>query len=71
MNYVEVLGAITTASPALSAAGSDTNIDLTLTPKGTGDVRFGTLTANADAPITGYITIKDSGGTVRKLAIIA
>ena len=71
VNYVEVLGAITTASPALSAAGSDTNIDLTLTPKGTGDVRFGTLTANADAPITGYITIKDSGGTVRKLAIIA
>ena len=71
VNYLEVVGAITTASPAIQAAGSDTNIDLTLTSKGTGNVRFGTLTANADAPITGYITIKDSGGTARKLAIIA
>jgi hypothetical protein len=41
-----------------------------LTPKGAGAVRFGTLTASADAPITGYITIKDSDGTVRKLAVI-
>jgi hypothetical protein len=71
VNYLEVVGAVTTASPAIQAAGSDTNIDLTLTPKGTGNVRFGTLTANADAPITGYITIKDAGGTTRKLAIIA
>jgi hypothetical protein len=55
----------------MSAAGSDTNIDIALTPKGTGVLRFGTLTANADAPITGYITIKDSSGTTRKLAIIA
>ncbi len=71
VNYLEVVGAVTTASPAIQAAGSDTNIDVTLTPKGTGNVRFGTLTANADAPITGYITITDSGGTARKLAIIA
>ena len=71
VNYLQVTGAITTAAPSLAAAGSDTNIDLTLTPKGTGNVRFGTLTANADAPITGYITIKDSGGTTRKLAVIA
>ena len=71
VNYLEANGAVTTAAPILSAAGSDTNIDLALTPKGTGNVRFGTLTANADAPITGYITIKDSSGTTRKLAIIA
>lgn len=38
---------------------------------GTGGVSFGTLTANADAAITGYITIKDAGGTTRKLAVIA
>jgi hypothetical protein len=71
VNYLNVIGAITTASPAIQAAGSDTNIDVTLTPKGTGVLRYGTLTANADAPITGYITIKDSGGTTRKLAVIA
>lgn len=26
---------------------------------------------NADAPVNGYITFKDSGGTVRKIATIA
>lgn len=71
VNYTTATGSATGAAPAFSVAGSDTNIDLTLTPKGTGNVRFGTLTASADAAITGYITIKDSGGTVRKLAVIA
>ena len=71
VNYLQVTGAATGAATALSAQGSDTNIDLALTPKGTGVLAFGTLTANADAPITGYITIKDAGGTTRKLAIIA
>jgi hypothetical protein len=71
VNYLQVTGAATGAAPAFVASGSDTNIDLALTPKGTGVLAFGTLTANADAPITGYITIKDSSGTTRKLAIIA
>ena len=71
VNFLQVTGGATGVAPILSAAGSDTNIDLALTPKGTGVLAFGTLTANADAPITGYITIKDSGGTTRKLAVIA
>jgi hypothetical protein len=72
VNYLQATGGIaTTGFPILSAVGTDTNIDLAINPKGTGNVRFGTLTANADAPITGYITIKDSAGTVRKLAVIA
>jgi hypothetical protein len=71
VNYLQVTGGATGAAATLSAQGSDSNIDLTLAPKGTGNVRFGTLTANADAPITGYILIKDSGGTTRKLAVIA
>ncbi|MFK3770778.1 hypothetical protein [Pseudomonas putida] len=56
--------------PTLSAAGPNANHDLALAPKGTGNVRFGTLTASSDAPVVGYITIKDSGGVVRKLAVI-
>lgn len=40
-------------------------------PVFTGVVTFGTFTANADAPVTGYIQIKDSLGNVRKLAVIA
>jgi hypothetical protein len=72
VNYLQITGGIvTTGFPIVSAVGTDTNIDLAINPKGTGNVRFGTLTANADAPITGYITIKDSAGTVRKLAVIA
>jgi hypothetical protein len=71
VNYTTATGNIAGASPSFAVAGTDADIDLTLTPKGAGAVRFGTLTVNADAPITGYITIKDSGGTLRKLAVIA
>jgi hypothetical protein len=71
VNYLQAAGGATGVAATLSAQGSDTNIDLALAPKGTGNVRFGTLTANADAPVTGYILIKDSGGTTRKLAVIA
>ena len=37
-NYFQVAGAAAGASPVLSAQGTDTNIDLALTPKGTGKV---------------------------------
>jgi hypothetical protein len=70
VNYFSMTGASAGNTPSLAVAGSDTDIDLTLTPKGTGKVRFGTFTASADAPITGYLEIKDSGGTIRRLAII-
>jgi hypothetical protein len=55
----------------MDVAGSDTNIDLALTPKGTGNVRFGTYTASMALTIQGYVEIKDAGGTIRKLAVIA
>jgi hypothetical protein len=69
-NYLNVTGATTGNGPEVSAAGLDTNIDLKLTPKGTGNVRFGTYTGTA-LTIAGYIEIKDSGGTVRKLAVVS
>ena len=68
VNYLQITGAVTTGSPILSAQGSDTNIDLALTPKGTGVLRFGTYTAGILAQ-TGYITIKDAGGTTRNLLV--
>jgi hypothetical protein len=71
VNYVQVTGAVAGAAPVMSAQGSDTNIDLTLTPKGTGNVRFGIYTANMALVIQGYIEIKDAGGTIRKLAVVA
>jgi hypothetical protein len=70
VNYLQATGGITGAAATLSAGGTDTNIDISFVPKGTGRVKYGTHTANADAPITGYIEIVDSGGTIRKLAVI-
>jgi len=71
-NYVEVYGSDASDAFACVRAGSDTlsNVDLALSPIGTGKVRFGTHAATSDVAITGYITIKDSGGTERKIAII-
>jgi hypothetical protein len=54
----------------LIAASGVADGDIRLTPKGTGNVRFGTRTASADVAITGYIEIKDAGGTVRRLAVV-
>jgi hypothetical protein len=68
VNYATVVGAIAGAGPVFSVAGTDADIDLNLTPKGVGNVRFGTYTGTILTPI-GYITIKDSGGTARRLLV--
>ena len=71
-NFITITGSGSGGGLAtFTAEGGDTNIDLALTPKGTGNVRFGTYTANMALTVQGYIEIKDSGGTVRKLAVIA
>ena len=51
VNYLQAAGSVASSAPILSAQGSDANIDLTLTPKGTGNL---TTTANISA--TGNIT---------------
>jgi hypothetical protein len=62
----------TGGAPALAAIGTDTNVDLRLLGKGTGVIRFGTWTSSADAPVDGYITVRDEAtGTLRKVATIA
>lgn len=68
VNFARVVGAATGAAPTISAQGSDANINLKLTPKGTGVLQFGTFTAGALSP-TGYITITDAGGTSRRLLV--
>ena len=71
VNYLQTGGSVAGSGLAIQATGSDTNIDLAFTPKGTGNVQFGTYTANMALTIQGYVEIKDSGGTVRRLAVIA
>lgn len=58
-----------------SATGSGNGGDVVLTP-GTGAtangfVKFGTHSAIVAETVTGYITIKDSGGTERKIAVVS
>jgi hypothetical protein len=67
-NYITLTGSVSGSGVVFGAGGSDTNIDLTLTPKGTGYVQFGTYTAGAPAA-TGYISIKGANGTVYKLLV--
>lgn len=54
-----------------SAGTGEANIDLALTPKGTGAVRLGTHSAIAAETVTGYITIKDAAGNSRKIAVVS
>jgi hypothetical protein len=72
VNYFKSTG---TASGAgnitIEAVGGDSNIDISLSPLGTGVLRFGTRTAIGAETVTGFITIKDSGGTTRKLAVVS
>jgi hypothetical protein len=65
----------TTASTieiAAESAGTGlANIDVALTPKGTGRVRFGSHSAIGAETITGFIEMKDSSGANRKLAVVS
>jgi hypothetical protein len=73
VNYMGVSGGIAGAGncPIFLTSGSDSSIDIGFLPKGSGVLRFGTHSAWAAEVISGYITIKDVGGTLRKLAVIS
>lgn len=73
VNHLYVKGAATGESVELGATGSDSVIDLALSPKGTGSfIKLGAgFSSSADAPVVGYIQIRDNNGILRKLAIIA
>lgn len=71
VNRIRIAGDAAGGTPKLLAEGDDPNLDIQLLTKGSGVPRFGAYSSNGDAAITGYITIKDAGGTLRKLAIIA
>lgn len=71
VNYVTATGTVTTSPPSVKAEGSDTNIDLLLAGKGSGVVRFGLHAAVTTETLTGYITVKDAAGNIRKLAVVS
>jgi hypothetical protein len=71
VNRPVISGSATGNAVTISAQGSDSNIDFAITTKGTGNVRFGTHSAIAAETVTGYITVKDSAGNTRKLAVLS
>lgn len=68
-NYPTFIAAAAGSPMEISAAnGTDANVDVKLTPKGTGLARFGTYTAGAPTA-TGYISIKAADGTTYKVVV--
>jgi hypothetical protein len=66
VNQLVFSGAAAGASPKLSSLGSDTNIDLTLTPKGTGSV-----VATAPVKLQGYtVATLPTAGTIGRVAYV-
>jgi hypothetical protein len=63
VNYVQVTGGATSNSPVISAQGSDTNITLGITPKGSGLINLNAQT-RLGFNSTNYITIAGSATTV-------
>ena len=64
VNHFDITNAATGNSPTISAVGGDTNIDLTLVPKGTG---VGKLT-NANGTNAGTVTLADGANGDMTLA---
>jgi len=58
VNYGTVTGAAAGASPEFAVLGSDTNIDLTLTPKGTGVVRTSGTGIRLYGSSSGYVGLQ-------------
>ena len=55
----------------ITARGTDTSVDLQLSPKGIGAIRLQSWVSQGDAAVNGYFTVKDSAGNVRKIPTIA
>lgn len=66
VNYLQVTGAATATSPSISALGSDANIDLALTPKGTGSV-----VATSPIKLQGYtVATLPTAGSIGRTAYV-
>ena len=61
VNYMEITNAATTNGPTLSAAGSDTNVDLNLAAKGTGTVKIGgdDVITSSTVPVAHMVAVSD------------
>ena len=63
VNQITVTDAITTNGPDIAATGTDANIDLNLTPKGTGGVICGGTATGQSTIAAGLVVNEDGGAT--------
>ena len=65
VNQFDITNAATGNAPSLSATGGDSNIDIALIPKGTGETKIGTGAATATLTSSGAydLTLDTNGGT--------
>jgi hypothetical protein len=70
VNYLQAQSNISGAAPAFLAVGTDTNIDLTLTPKGTGKVNVTSdLAVAGGLTVTGDLTINGTTTTINATTV--
>jgi hypothetical protein len=70
VNYVQVTGAATSGAPVISAQGSDTNINLSITAKGTGVVNIGAPTRLSFASANYFQASGASAGSSPALSVL-
>ena len=65
VNHVDITNAATGSGPEIGAVGDDSNINLELRPKGTGEIMIGTGSATATLTSSGAydLTLDTNGGT--------
>ena len=65
VNHIDITNAATGSGPKIGAVGDDSNINLELRPKGTGEVKIGTGSATATLTSSGAydLTLDTNGGT--------
>lgn len=68
VNRIDVIGAATGQSPQFIATGTDTNIDLALTPKGSGRVKVG-ATFTGTVSTNSYIEFLSNDGAVLRIPV--
>ena len=65
VNHIDITNAATGSGPEIGAVGDDSNINLELRPKGTGEIMIGTGSATATLTSSGAydLTLDTNGGT--------
>lgn len=70
VNFVTLTGGAAGEAVTISADGASASVDIVLAPKGGGYVRLGGYSLTTNATVVGYLSVQDTDGNVRKLAVI-